>query len=527
MSKNQSNSHTTFLRSQSYIVNGQPNPLSNISRIKYFSKYANLSNEKNKKMKKNKNYIYLIKKKQKKQKKQNFSLNKANKQAFIKQNNKNIQEEYKDFETEPYNYKSPRYPMNYNKEEKDIKNYTEINLNEFINDSFKEKYNIKKEKENNNEMFHKNKNNFHNKVPIRKIEIPYYNLTEVTQKKDISINNLSKIKKNNKKGENLKDLKEKYCNQYYFTTGNIKDSNKIYFSDLNKKNINLFSNTKKLEFSSKHKSLDKNIDSLYNSAYSQKKKKNKKVTFSTYKDKSYINKILSNNDDDCIFINGINNNKLLSKLNHYTRREKYSYNPNTKNVTKDLLKLLKKYLNTEIASYKSSTSKINEIPRSKNIMNYYDSMSSSIKNYINFNNSIKNLSKYSQLRNNNFCLISSENNNINSKKDLFKNELKDEFGQNLSNIIKKIRDERKTKNFIKEFKINNKSTKSQKGIRFSFSQEKNERNEYLNDEFYSPLIYNNRLLLESLDKMKSKNIVKKNNSYDIFKSKNHWNFLNL
>jgi hypothetical protein len=495
MSKNPSNGHTTFLRSQSYIINGQPNPLSNISRKKYFSKYTNLSNEKNKKMKKDKNYIYLIKKQQKKK---SFSSNKTNKKKFIKQNNK---EEYKEFETEPYNYKPPKYPMNYNKEQNDTKNYTDINLNEFINDSFKEKDNMKKETENCKEIFHKTKNNYLNKIPIRKIKIPHYNLSGVTQKKDIIINNSS--------------------NQYYFTTGNIKDSNKIFFSDLNKKNKNIFSNTTKLEFSLKHNSLDKKIDNLYNSAYSLKKNKNKKVTFATYKDESYINKILFNNDEDCTFINGhINNNKLLSKLNHYTKREKYSYKPIAKNVTKDLLKSMKKYLNNEITSYKSSSSKINEIPKSKNIMNYYDSISISKQNFINFNNSIKNLSKYSQLRNNNFCHISSEYSNINSKKDLFKNELKDEFGKSLSNIINKIRDERKTNNFIKELKINNKLIKSKKAIRFSFSQEKNERNEYLNDEFYSPIKYNNRFLLENLDKMKSKNIIKSNNSFDIFKSKN-------
>ena len=69
--------------------------------------------------------------------------------------------------------------------------------------------------------------------------------------------------------------------------------------------------------------------------------------------------------------------------------------------------------------------------------------------------------------------------------------------------------------------------KSNNAIRFSFSQEKNERNEYLNDEFYSPIKYNNRFLLESLDKMKSKNIIKKNNSFDIFKSKNNLDILDL
>ena len=331
---------------------------------------------------------------------------------------------------------------------------------------------------------------------------------ELQKKKDISINYLN--------------------NQYCFTTGNIKDSNQIYFSDLNKKSKNLFSNITKLEFSSRHNSLDKKIDNLYNSVYSQKKKKNKNVTYSTYKDKSYINKILFNNDDDCIFINGhVNNNKLLRKLNHYTKREKYSYKPTSKNITKDLLKSMKKYLNNEIASYKSSITKINEIPGSKNIMNYYDSMKNSKNNYINFNNSIKNLSKYSQLRNNNFCLLSSQYSNINSKKDLLKNELKDEFGKSLSKIISKIKEERKANNFIKELKINNKLIKSNNAIRFSFSQEKNERNEYLNDEFYSPIKYNNRFLLESLDKMKSKNIIKKNNSFDIFKSKNNLDILDL
>ena len=86
---------------------------------------------------------------------------------------------------------------------------------------------------------------------------------ELQKKKDISINYLN--------------------NQYCFTTGNIKDSNQIYFSDLNKKSKNLFSNITKLEFSSRHNSLDKKIDNLYNSVYSQKKKKNKNVTYISLK----------------------------------------------------------------------------------------------------------------------------------------------------------------------------------------------------------------------------------------------------
>ena len=178
MLKNQSNGHTTFLRSQSYIVNGQPNPLSNISRNKYFSKYTNISNGKNKKMKKDKNYINLIKKKQKKK---SFPSKKSNKMKYIKQNNNNNQEEYKEFMTEPYNYKPPKYPMSINKEQNDKKNCTEINLNGFINDSFKEKNNM--EKENSKKMFYKTQNNFHNKISKRQNKIPYYNLNGVTKKK--------------------------------------------------------------------------------------------------------------------------------------------------------------------------------------------------------------------------------------------------------------------------------------------------------------------------------------------------------
>ena len=383
MSKTELNGHTTFLRTQSYIVNGQPNPLSNISRNKYFSRYANINNEKNKKKKKDKSYIYLIKKQQKKK---SYSSNKSHKKIFIKKNNKNKKEDY---------------------EQNDIKSYTEKNLNE-LNDSFKDKDSFQKKKENSKEKLHKTKNNFLNNVQKNLTKIPYYDFSKVIQKKDININNLN--------------------NQYNYTAGNIKDSNKIFFSDLNNKNKNLFSNTTKLEFPSRQNSLDKK-DNLYSSVYSQKKKKNNKVILSTYKDESYINKILFN-DDDCILINGhMNKNKLLSKLNHYTKKEKYSYRANTKKATKNLLKSMKKYLNTEIASYKSSISKINEIPRSKNILNFYDSMGSSLKNYINFNNSIKNISKYSQLRNNKCCLISSEYYNINSKKDFFKNEIKDEFGE--------------------------------------------------------------------------------------------------
>ena len=87
MNNNTHNSPSTFFRTQSYIVNGKPNPLSHISRKKFFSKYidkfskrGNIAKNLKLNSNKNKHYISDIKKSKKKKlsssKKVNNSINK-------------------------------------------------------------------------------------------------------------------------------------------------------------------------------------------------------------------------------------------------------------------------------------------------------------------------------------------------------------------------------------------------------------------------------------------------------------------
>ena len=469
------NSPTTFLRSQSYIVNGKPNPLSNISRKKYFSnfisKYKRQNNSKQPKKisYKNNNYIKEIKKRKKKMP---SSINKFNNNIKKEIKNKKQEDDVENINEKKY-YQSSGFSLNINGKQK---------VNEKVKKQKTINFNINKDKEYNERNIIKNK-------------IDYINLHK--KKKDFC-NNAFKGKKIKfqiyKSNEFNYTNNDSYKYNLCITNENIKNCNYDDISNM----INNFYIQKLSEKKTKHNLLSNyndyeklNNDSL---TKSEKIKKKKKIINTIKKEDIFLNKILSSNEED--YINRKSNN-LLNKLNNYKRRENYTQGNNyiEKNNTKEVLKLLKKSinkmpsfnLNLEADKNNYKIAKINEISKNKN-----NNLNTSIKNKIKCMNH-----PYYCLSNNDYS------------PDLLKSD-KDVFSRSLSNAIYAMRDERNTNKFIKELNNNN-NYNSNKKIKFSFSKE---RFEELNDKFYSPLekkINLFKLENKQYTNYKNNNIIKKIN----------------
>ena len=472
MSINQ-NTPSTFLRTQSYIVNGKPNPnlLSNISRRKFFSNFIKVYDKNQKKLKKtkisikkNKQYINDIKNQKNKR---SSSLHKFNKKMILKQKILSPERE-KERENEDFNI-------------------VETDSNNLFNNS--NKY-IEKECSKNNKLKNGNKkeeknkidkeffDTFDNKISDKQINMSIFNS-----------NTFTNINKNNNQNYN-----KKFC----ITTENEKNCTRDDILNIFNNN-KIFSNTTKFNYHpSRHNGFEYDYNIHYNLTNPGKPTNHKKMFYSLQKDKSLINKILLNDDIDD-YINKIrNNNKLLEQLNYYTKRENFVNNNIyiEENKTKEKIKSMKKsikkmsILNTNPNSKdKYEISKVNEIKNKKEFINLLHYSNNLIRNNIKFINSLNNATYYYNNNINNTSPILTEFNLSNDKK-LFEPKIyKDTIKRTLSNVIYAMRDERNTNKFIKELnKNNNKNYNSNKIIRFSFSKDKNEE---LNDEFYSPL--NNRI----------------------------------
>ena len=141
MSINEQNSPTMFLRTQSYIVNGKPNPLSNISRRKYFSNFIQNYDRKQKEKTKTVNSKKYINKIKNSKKKIPFSTSKFKKKNIQKIKTKEKEENKNDIINEKTNYKFSKYSLNYNALPKETEKDKEKNQINKINHS------INKEKE--------------------------------------------------------------------------------------------------------------------------------------------------------------------------------------------------------------------------------------------------------------------------------------------------------------------------------------------------------------------------------------------
>ena len=202
---------TTLLRTQSYIINGEPNPLSDIKREKYFSKYYNFGKGKIKKinLKKYKKYINLVKKHKNKK---FLSCDKKNKS---KMNKIIYKEEVKDEEN--------LNNINYKENEKNIsKNDSIKKVNLLINNSKEDNKEFRNEKK-------KQKNILVNEFQNMKINIPLH------------ISNQDKEKNN---------IIHNYDNEYCFNNESIENNNinipnliknnNIIFEIYNIKNFKIF-----------------------------------------------------------------------------------------------------------------------------------------------------------------------------------------------------------------------------------------------------------------------------------------------
>ena len=455
MSKNIRNTPSTFLRTQSYIVNGIPNPLSNISRKKFFSKYikkyiVRQNIKKNTKLNsdKNKNYIIEIKKLKKKKpssskKFNNFQKNIKNQEEENKEIN-NFCQTSKDLLNNTIKSKQNTINKSYNKEKECIMNETE-------KENYKDINNVNKKKK----IF------FINKFKNKKNNLPKftYNLT--------NINNITKKKLHeNEKNNNISDISNLIGNFY---NNRILSEARMNFTKIN--------------------DYDNNINIIYNSTYSEKLKKNKKIIKSIHKDRIFTT--------------------------------------NNENKTKEKIKLMKKSFNkmtlfkfNNITKYNYSVNKINVIDTNKNKNKIY--------NYTNINNAIRNkINSFTVInspifnRNNNFYPVLTDYNIDNNKKDFLKQD-KNIFCKSLSNAIFRMRDKRKTNQFIKDLDIKFKNFNSNNINTFSFNKEIDDE---INDDFYSPL--KNRLINSKRNninfeknynkKKKINSFIKKNCSYDNFK----------
>ena len=508
------NTPSTFLRTQSYIVNGEPNPnlLSKISRKKYFTNFIKIYNKNKTKAKislTNKQYISEIKKHKKKK---SCSLIKYDRKRFIKHKIIN--------------------PPTENKQcakEEEIKKIKEINSNIALNKTVKNK-----EKVSNIKNKFKNENSKNIEFSIDKI----YKDNKFSDR----LNNMSiySINTFTNKNYNIKKAFNKKCNFTNLALENEKNCHKDDILNIIYDN-KIFSNTTKYNYNSKYKDFEHNKIINFNLSNSRKSTKNKKKCFSLQKDKSFINKMLLKEDTTDIdeYINKIKNkNKLLDKFNYYTRRENVIQNSDyiQENRTKEKIKSMKRSINKisininpDINSKdKYQGTKFNEFKKNNNYLNFYNK---SIKNNIKFINSLNKASLYYK-RNNDMSPMLTDY-NLNNDKELFKPKIfKESIKRTFSNALFAMRDERHTNKFIKELNKNNRNYNSNKVIPFSFNKDESENfdNEFIYSLKKNTNSHINTLLIEDkgnktmkfsknsdYNRNKTNKFIKKNCSFDNFR----------
>lgn len=491
---NDENKSSNFLRTQSYIANGMPNPtfkapkkdfLSNLIKNKFGK---NASNKSKSKANKTKNYINEVKK-PKKQKKNSF--NKPSQKKLLK---KYINDKLEE-KTEIINYnKNNKYSRNtyiYNSKTEKFKNINENYLYSKTHHC-KIKDNNHKGKENNkNAMNIRNKRNFINN----------------NQRKN-EINKSNGLHKSNTFANNLNE-------EFFSKTTKGKSNNKFEFSDIvNQTKLGIMTTRANINHS-RNKEFRKDIDNIYSITYRSKIKQNIK-SLNIGKVKNFAHKILTKDKDDYLDIkNHRNKNILLNKLNHYTQREKINFED--KNKTQRGLLTIKNLINKKIMLFspKTTNNKKYNIP-----LNLFHSSYSNYKKYQDF---LHNLSNKQNSRNNGIYTALTEcNNNNNSKKndcslDLFKIKI----SKSLSNVINSMREQRKTSKFIKDLNKNKSlGDKKSKHIKFTFSPSEND--DY-SDEFFSPCKSKiNTMRLKDINKLSNNKkinyFIKKNNNFFISKN---------
>ena len=513
MSRNE-NKSTTFLRTQSYIANGMTSPdfksskkdgFKNLVKNNYNKKESNKSKAKRSK---SKNYINDVKKQKKENK--TFFNKKSQKQLLKKYINDKLDEK-----TEIINNKNNTHSRNnayiYNTRTEKFKN-----INENYLYSKTQYLKIKNGKE---KVYSKGKENDKNSYNIRNKK-KYNNNGSMISNHDYEKSN----------GFHRSSIYTNKSNDEYFKKTKIekRDSKFDLASIVNQTKLGIMTTRAKMS-RTRNKNFRKDIDSIYSMTYRSKIKANNSKVFTTLKkEKNFVNKILTKENDDYLDIkNHKNKNKLLNKLKQFTKREKTNFEDKSK-IQRGLL-TVKNLINKKVLNFSPKVTSINNnINTQKNIFHY------SYSNYNQYNNNTlnkfksKTKSKYKD-----YSPVLTEYNKNKIKNESATDLFKIKMSKSLSNIINSIRDERQTSKFIKDLNKNKKSGKEH--LKFSFSQNKDDD---LNDEFYSPNKNKIKMIQFKEAKKLSNNkkinyFIKKNISSDNFKIgsgnrkyKNNYNAIN-
>ena len=502
MSTYNENTSSNFLRTQSYIANGMPNPSFKTSKKDYLS---NLIKNKNNKKAQNKsrsrtnksnNYINDVKK----QKKNCFK--KPSQQKLLKKFIKNKIEEKTEIIN---NYKNndiySRNTYIYNTKTQKFKN---INENYLYSKGHHSNVKGNKKKESKGKENDKNYQNIRNKR----------NINNKSNGQKNEINKSNGLHKSN-------TFTNKINNEFFSKTSKVKNNYKFDFDNIiNQTKLGIMTTRANINHK-RNEEFRKDIDNIYIMTYRSKVKTNPKLLTSG-KVKNFINKILSNDNEDYLDIkNHRNKNILLDKLNYYIKREKVSFEE--KNKTQRGLLTMKNLINRNkmFFSPKTTTNKVYNIP--KNLFHI------SYSNYRQYHGILNKYSKKVNSRNNGISPVLTEYNNKRSKKNDISTDLfKIKISKSLSNIINSMTEQRKTTKFIKDLNKNKQfRNNSDKYIRFTFSPNKGDDSI---DEFYSP----NKRKINHIQKINNKKkinyFIKKNISSDNFmrkeKKKNNKNIIN-
>ena len=497
MSRNE-NKSATFLRTQSYIANGMTSPdfksskkdgFKNLVKNNYNKKESNKSKAKRSK---SKNYINDVKKQKKENK--TFFNKKSQKQLLKKYINDKLDEK-----TEIINNKNNTHSRNnayiYNTRTEKFKN-----INENYLYSKTQHLKIKNGKE---KVYSKGKENDKNSYNIRNKK-KYNNNGSMISNHDYEKSN----------GFHRSSIYTNKSNDEYFKKTKIekRDSKFDLANIVNQTKLGIMTTRAKMS-RTRNKNFRKDIDSIYSMTYRSKIKANNSKVFTTLKkEKNFVNKILTKENDDYLDIkNHKNKNKLLNKLKQFTKREKTNFEDKSK-IQRGLL-TVKNLINKKVLNFSPKVTSINNnINTQKNIFHY------SYSNYNQYNNNTlnkfksKTKSKYKD-----YSPVLTEYNKNKIKNESATDLFKIKMSKSLSNIINSIRDERQTSKFIKDLNKNKKSGKEH--LKFSFSQNKDDD---LNDEFYSPNKNKIKMIQFKEAKKLSNNkkinyFIKKNISSDNFK----------
>ncbi len=486
MSTYNENKSSNFLRTQSYIANGMSNPAFKTSKKDYLSslirnKYGKKSKTKSTpKINKNNNYINDVKKKKKN------SFKKPNQKNLLRKYINEKMEEKSEIINHKNNDKNSRNAYIYNTKTKNIDENYLFSKNHHYNVKQNNKKESKGKENNKNALNVRNKKNYINKSNGQHNEI---NKSNGLHKSNTFTNNIN--------------------NEFFSKTTKGKNSYKFDFENIiNPGNLDIMTTRANINHK-RNKQFNKYVDYIYSMTYRSKLKQNPKL-LEPGKVKNFVNKILSNDNEEYLDIKiKKNKNILLNKLNRYIKRQKVDFED--KNKTQRGLLTIKNLINKKINIFspKSTANKMYNIPTNL----FHNSYS----NYKQYQENLNNFSKKSNSRNKEISPILTEYNTKHRKRnDNSKDLSKIKMNKSLSNYINSFREQRKTIKFIKDLN-NNKQLRnnSNKHIKFTFSSNKDDDS---SDEFYSPNKSKNNNTNKIRNNKKINYFIKKNISSDNFRN---------